>query len=696
MYVCDAYQIIMKIKIKKNAFILFAFVLIFVQYGNTLRHSYAFDDYMFIVSNEHIAQGWSGISYFFNHIYVADGTVNKIYRPMVFASYIIERELFGKSPSVLHFFNVLYFAILCSVLYAVLRLLMRQISGGTALAMLATILFIVHPVHTEVVANIKSRDEIYSLLGCLYALFFLFKFFYNKKYFYIFCAFLCFLFALFSKINAIAFLAVAVLLIWHLSYKRLLDTVLWKQIALTIAISLVGFMVYKGSHKTIKSTQFEHEVDKTMYKEILANSLTDPKLSAEQRIATAFSLLPRYFQMLTIARPLPYYSGYPYIQPLHLYHLGALAGLLLYLGLFASGIYLFFYRKEEKMLENKQNNGATNTNIALEQTSWRHFLPILGFAILWFLACMSVYSNLIKLAPDTMAVRFLFAPSVAYCLAFVIVLAWLLKADFNAGIFRAKNVRFLSVFGLICLYYGFTTFERNKAWKDSYTLFSTDMPVLENCARAHTYMASELMQQETKKDKQSNAQIFSMDKVNAHYKRAVELFPIYAEAYNFWAKSLIASNKPDEALKVCEQAQQNCPGDIAAIFCMGEALYSGNKHKEAIPYLENAFSKKKNVKKVYDMLSWSYYKTQQQPQAHQILDSALVYFPANSYFLREKGKMFFLDKKMPEAIPYLRQSYDIDPLDLQTLHMLANGYAEIGDTSTGKRFANEFNMLNKK
>ncbi|MEZ4950406.1 MAG: hypothetical protein R2784_13620 [Saprospiraceae bacterium] len=41
--------------------------------------------------------------------------------------------------------------------------------------MSAALLFVVHPVHTEVVANIKGRDETMALMGSLAALFLLLK-----------------------------------------------------------------------------------------------------------------------------------------------------------------------------------------------------------------------------------------------------------------------------------------------------------------------------------------------------------------------------------------------------------------------------------------------------------------------------------------------------------------------------------------
>ncbi len=55
----------------------------------------------------------------------------------------------------------------------VLRRLLSNFS--IAIPLIATLLFVVHPVHTEVVANIKSRDEILSLLFTLFSLSFLLK-----------------------------------------------------------------------------------------------------------------------------------------------------------------------------------------------------------------------------------------------------------------------------------------------------------------------------------------------------------------------------------------------------------------------------------------------------------------------------------------------------------------------------------------
>ena len=72
-------------------------------------------------------------------------------------------------------------------------------------------LFAVHPIHTEAVANIKGRDEIITLLGSLAALYFSIRAYREKNLGLNFAAAGLFLLALFSKENAITFCAIVAL-----------------------------------------------------------------------------------------------------------------------------------------------------------------------------------------------------------------------------------------------------------------------------------------------------------------------------------------------------------------------------------------------------------------------------------------------------------------------------------------------------
>ena len=71
---------------------------------------------------------------------------------------------FGENPFIGHLLNVLLFALLCALIFQFLRTLLRDHRHSDLLALLTALLFAVHPVHSEVVANIKGRDEILALL----------------------------------------------------------------------------------------------------------------------------------------------------------------------------------------------------------------------------------------------------------------------------------------------------------------------------------------------------------------------------------------------------------------------------------------------------------------------------------------------------------------------------------------------------
>src|SRR6185436_1377839 len=83
---------------------------------------------------------------------------NDLYRPLSLVMFAIEYQFFGPNPAAGHFFNILTF-IGCVIM---LFLFLDKFFGGkkTAIAFIGALVFAVHPIHTEVVANIKSRDEL--------------------------------------------------------------------------------------------------------------------------------------------------------------------------------------------------------------------------------------------------------------------------------------------------------------------------------------------------------------------------------------------------------------------------------------------------------------------------------------------------------------------------------------------------------
>ena len=111
-----------------------------------------------------------------------------------------------------HFTNIWTFALGCMLLYLVFaRYFFRE---NQDLAFLAALLFTMHPIHTEAIANVKSRDEIFSLI--FISLTFLYTFWFNetKKQKHLIWACIMFFLALLSKEYAVMLLLLIPLAIY--------------------------------------------------------------------------------------------------------------------------------------------------------------------------------------------------------------------------------------------------------------------------------------------------------------------------------------------------------------------------------------------------------------------------------------------------------------------------------------------------
>lgn len=142
--------------------------LAFLLYANTIGNGYNMDDELVTRKHKLTSKGISAIPDIFTTPYYKDAMGYSYgYRPLSQVSFALENQFFGEKPGVSHFFNVLLYAV-CVLLF--FRLLIRWTGEkGLPLAVTATLLFAVHPIHAEVVASIKNRDEILSLLFGLLA-----------------------------------------------------------------------------------------------------------------------------------------------------------------------------------------------------------------------------------------------------------------------------------------------------------------------------------------------------------------------------------------------------------------------------------------------------------------------------------------------------------------------------------------------
>ena len=157
-----------KVMSLKRVLMLFIAAFAFFVYSNTLDHKYVLDDFGIIPENLMTKRGFSAIPEIFSTT-LRSGTNlidNTLYRPLSKAMFAIEWQLAPDTPALSHWVNVILFSVSCIAMFSFLALCFN---GNFLIPFMATMLFAAHPIHTEVVANIKSRDEILCLLFCFLA-----------------------------------------------------------------------------------------------------------------------------------------------------------------------------------------------------------------------------------------------------------------------------------------------------------------------------------------------------------------------------------------------------------------------------------------------------------------------------------------------------------------------------------------------
>ncbi|MEM1120739.1 MAG: tetratricopeptide repeat protein, partial [Bacteroidota bacterium] len=208
-------------------------------YAYSATFEYVLDDQIVLTNNTFTKKGFDGIY----DIMTKESFVGRFgeqknlvtgarYRPLSIVTFAMEYQFFGANSVISHSINVLLYALLGLLLFRILSLffpLSEEKAWYFSVPFLATLLFVVHPIHTEVVANVKGRDEIMTLLGALGALYGSYKFVFTKKSVFLFFSFCTFFLALLSKENALTFLAVIPLSLYFFtetSFKKIGITLL--------------------------------------------------------------------------------------------------------------------------------------------------------------------------------------------------------------------------------------------------------------------------------------------------------------------------------------------------------------------------------------------------------------------------------------------------------------------------------------
>jgi len=160
----------------------------------------------------------------------------------------VDCQVYG--AKVRHFNNIWTFALGCVFLYLVFSKYFFR--NNQDLAFLAALFFTMHPIHSEAIANVKSRDEIFSLIFVSLTFLYSFQYLETKKTKDLFWAAFMFLLALLSKEYAIMLLILVPLAVYTFTENTIdLKEYFTSKLALKVLVVLVVTVFVFVLHKKV-------------------------------------------------------------------------------------------------------------------------------------------------------------------------------------------------------------------------------------------------------------------------------------------------------------------------------------------------------------------------------------------------------------------------------------------------------------
>jgi len=145
---------------KKYLYIVILFILSFGVYVNTIKNGFVYDDNDLILRNPQVKK--ASVQEIFSTPFWGERKFG-LWRPITILSFRLNYLMKGFSASLFHLTNIILHSLTVLILYFFLL----RVTGKYELSFVSSLIYAVHPVHTEAVAWIVGRSEILATLFSL-------------------------------------------------------------------------------------------------------------------------------------------------------------------------------------------------------------------------------------------------------------------------------------------------------------------------------------------------------------------------------------------------------------------------------------------------------------------------------------------------------------------------------------------------
>ncbi len=602
-------------------------LLLVLFYGNSIQNGYSLDDGYAYTTNQLATSGLSDVKSIFVSPSFDYGNFKFGYRPISLLSFALENQLFGIDAKVSHTINLILYLLVTFLVFKVLIRLFPLEKIG--LAICTSFLFLILPIHTEIVNNIKCRDELLMLVFGMMSILFWIRG-KDKKGFY-FLAILSILVSILCKKSAFVFLGIIPVVEFFRSNGN------WKRSAIATGLMIMPLFLFKLVIRFIKTSKNNREYD------FVENPLYGGNIEADQLVMVLESAW-FYFKNLLFPTQFISYYGYKTIE-IQNFGLGSVLAIILVIGLLTVSV----------MAIKKQN--------------------AFGFGAIVLLGCTLPYINLVVPMVGIVAERFISAASIGFAILMVYGVHYLIE-KYGKPIHQKY-----AMIGLVLYAVGYFPViqARNVEWNSQISVLEADVQnepesVVLNNSLGNNYFYK-FMAAKNRKDKaefgakalkysQASVQVYptaggyvnrgtaeykvynQIDKAELSFKKALEMNPYYEDALNKISVMYMELNRRVESLRYYRTLIEKYPRKYVYYDGFVRQLCQKGQFDEAVQLLDTALSIEPNVPMLV-LLKANVYNEMKE------FDLALVWFQ-NSYRLdptnkRVRSQINFLSNQLKKA-----------------------------------------------
>jgi tetratricopeptide (TPR) repeat protein len=591
---------------------IFLAAVIWVVFGQTLGHEFInYDDEAYVYENPEVARGMTlqGIVWAFTHVHSAN------WHPLTWISHMLDCQLYGLNPGGHHLTNILLHTATAILLFLVLR----RMTGALWRSAFVAAVFAIHPLRVESVAWVAERKDVLSGVFFMLTLGAYVRYA-RRPWSPVRYGLVVLLFALGLMCKPmLVTLPLVLLLLDYWPLKRFSRPALGDgkarpvdmpgnfSVPLRLIVEKVPLLALSGA--ACVATLFAQTVARSSFEQI----------SLPLRVGNAsisyVAYLGQMFWPSGLAVLYPFAAGGVGVSRVVL-SLVVLAGI-------STGV--FVLRRRPYFL-----------------TGW-----------LWYLIMLVPVIGIVRVGFQAQADRYTYLPQIGLYL----LLTWA-AADLCAG-WRHRRVVLGGCSTILLVALIFCARTQASYWRNSELLWTHTLACTADNFIGHNNLGNVLLQKG------------KVDEAIAHYQRALEIKPDYAEAHNNLGNALLQKGSVDEAIAHYQRALQIKPDYAEAHYNLGEALLKKGSVDEAIAHYQKALQIKPDYAEACYNLGNALFQKGKVDEAIAHFQKALQIKPDYAKAHNNLGNALLQKGSMDEAIAHFQRALQITPDSAEARNNLA-------------------------